>query len=1566
MASPMTTGGQPGYGWSPAPTNQPPMGNSYQSETGEMGVQVRPMALKVHYTFDKDSKINCLARLPQNLQIQTVPLDERNWIGIVDIRLCIQAIAQGSPELLAQNELDYAIYATDFSEPDTPLVGQGMMSWVMDPSLQPGASQMMDDAPKMVTGRVTKNVLGLFGNGARETLEVRLKLSESPRAGRAGTGTHGTANMGNNSNSSSNNMSQNNMMHNGMMNNNNAMPNDGAMASYSGRAGSNAPGSNAPTPTDTTEWNSFMQSNPGLGRSASISTMYQSPIMMPARPELSGFPPATQTLGMAGQGPSFDSGAQPMSYSVSRPASQAASRPNSRQSIGPSARSGSFSNIRPNLPTPLSQPSPSLGDDSGQLALSALPVDSSQAPARPPRTRPPRSRATGRPRGRPKKRPATDGNTSAAEELPTDNDANDTNDANENNETTETPDVNDTADTNDGEDAHKKKRVKTTKVDYPTRTSLDTAPDSLRVAASTNGSLRTMRPVMLEPGTVADGPVAGAHLQEYPRAPTPVPVPQGSGGGLGQQHARKIIAQKARRESMADFDSSTFPDSSYTRSVGAHSPTDSLAPSPDNYTPEDSPADIGSSPPVPRTTSYVPQSSPMPSSPPLPPMRRTQPDSGFMSGGVEGLFDDDDCMTEKDHPPPTPLDTMAPTPSMDFALPLPQSEAINAAPSPSLSQPPHAPSPPEAQPQAEKQANPQPGQPRQTTGSNGPVHIAAATSTQTATRPAKSTKRANKTGTPEQFEFKSMEPGPPELLPTTILYNPPPPPPKARGKTQRASSMVAKSNPPHLERSNSAPSCPLLPAQPAQPSQLGQPRQLPFLLPSDASNSTERTATQPPAVSKPRYKTSAQFDVPNDMKELARLLAASADNDQDAVSLIDVANVADESSKSPGQSQPVLPQQPAAEVARMIRGSSTHLALPRATAVPASDPPALPPFPLPSLPLPPMAFSEAPCPPSDIEIPNSRSNKNRVRKAAIKEKLQKAIESGQMPTFCQNCGAIETPTWRKMWTQDRDGEPEEYEFSEKPGHVTALDILERDEDGKAKKYRLVKKALSSTDDGKLWTLMLLCNPCGIWLGKCKSHRPSDRWDKDASRLSQPKGRKSRSRKPRAKGDNQPFQPTSEAYFTTDPAGPNDQEDGLAPSAPITQTMLPAAPSASVTIPESSAQSAPTPLSPSEPAQQQPETATEPSAVDNRLNQADFQAGSNQGPASTDGSASRADAGSTHSRGSGTAKSPIAVDDAFGPTRRLLFPSPRKDGVLKVLGELAVNVIGSVLGSPKPNKEDSSRFGTPKQGANANEDNDEQDDMVDLFGTPPPKTSEASARPSTPPPRSGGQGSPEFSSGPFKTPTRPTPNHRPITRSVSKTIRSGVSASGASFPKSPLMDGGLMIQRTPSKTPRSVQVGTTTRQQQRRLAAVTPGRSNHSQSQQPQISGAMQLDTVPLNLENMHFDTPFTSTLNKLLSEANDFTTGSPSHGLTELDLASLANLDSDGLAAEFSSSAGIDFGAYLDTNMVMSSSSPHKGLDKHLHQNDNENTFGGSLSFEVSESMWSDFNDAIMKEDGKQ
>src|SRR5690606_31358368 len=91
-------------------------------------------------------------------------------------RICIQAVIECSPELPGR-ENDYTIYAHDYSEPDTPLVGQGMLSAALH-SLQHG----MGGQPKMVTGLVMRNKLGLLmGNANKETLEVKLKFTETPR-----------------------------------------------------------------------------------------------------------------------------------------------------------------------------------------------------------------------------------------------------------------------------------------------------------------------------------------------------------------------------------------------------------------------------------------------------------------------------------------------------------------------------------------------------------------------------------------------------------------------------------------------------------------------------------------------------------------------------------------------------------------------------------------------------------------------------------------------------------------------------------------------------------------------------------------------------------------------------------------------------------------------------------------------------------------------------------------------------------------------------------------------------------------------------------------------------------------------------------------------------------------------------------------------------------------------------------------------------------------------------------------------------------------------------------------
>ncbi|KAI9740227.1 MAG: hypothetical protein M1834_004805 [Cirrosporium novae-zelandiae] len=140
----------------------------------EEGVSSRPMKLKILYTFDQDSKVNCLARCSQVLDVRTAFLDERTQIGVVDLKTCIQTVLNASPELVADLGNDYTVYAYDYSEEDTPLVGQGMLSRIL-------ASTDCSSTGQLITGRVSKNALGgLLSKGTQETLEVKLRLTPVP------------------------------------------------------------------------------------------------------------------------------------------------------------------------------------------------------------------------------------------------------------------------------------------------------------------------------------------------------------------------------------------------------------------------------------------------------------------------------------------------------------------------------------------------------------------------------------------------------------------------------------------------------------------------------------------------------------------------------------------------------------------------------------------------------------------------------------------------------------------------------------------------------------------------------------------------------------------------------------------------------------------------------------------------------------------------------------------------------------------------------------------------------------------------------------------------------------------------------------------------------------------------------------------------------------------------------------------------------------------------------------------------------------------------------------------
>ncbi|KAI8714486.1 hypothetical protein NCS52_01168400 [Fusarium sp. LHS14.1] len=1244
------------------------------NEVDESGVQVRPMGLKVHYTFDKEAKVNCLARSSQTLNVQTVPLDEKNSIGIVDLRACLLAVTECSPELAGhgnETNTDFTVYSLDYSEPDTPLVGQGMLSWALDTMRGDGGAQ----PPKMVTGRVTKNRLAVFGGGNPEILEVKLRFTVCPRVQRP-------------------------------------EPTQDMQLARSTET--------LMTPAGAAEWTSFLQSNPQIGHSAHVSRV--------ASPALSQGPPAPEVQRVA--------------------------------------------------PTP---------------------VDPATAPNQPtsrPASRSSRKRApTGRPRGRPRKKPA-EGNTSGYEDGTEGEDSgpakkktktamDTTKEANQANQTKEIKTT---------------KPVKTTKVEKTAPNPFTSGPDSLRVTASTASSLRNFRPVGL-----SNEAMTGNHLQEVPRAPTPVP----EGGPLNMPRGGPKGPKPRRESSMRQELTANLSNQIPPRPARALSPSQEDGRSPESAieTPaysEDSPQDIRSSPPVPRNASFM-QSSPPMSSPILPPMPAPVPDSTF-TDDIDDLFDEPILQPVKESRiqgrPPVPrvlesvdctgiptqvfridgpdgqdlvhiqnFNTPHPTsgpvgPQLESSLPLPMPRKNHV-------QPQTARNPPQARPQRRSPPTPPP-----TTDAPekmaSPVPVRAPCAAE-APQPQVEPQNQPCDGLDEPLLQLVRATSGPEPMPSTETNQipqgtlPPREPVSNPVKPQPRGSR-------HLNRSQSAGILPLpsIPAsEPVRPSTL-----------------SESHLAEP---------IRASTEIPTCLRR----------------------------SNSMALHLPVPASDPIGSVE-----SLEHLAMP---------------------PLPGASFPQSDALPGMPSSPPYKYKKNMVKKHAIKQKLEMAILNGEMPPFCTNCGAIETPTWRKIWVQECEGVPQHVDFKDKPGQITAIEITKRDEQNVPTAYRLVKKSLGLKDIRDAWTEQLLCNPCGIWIGKYRIHRPQDKWDNAFGPLSRRKRgsstnpNSSRAKRARTKSVSHP-NPTSEAYPATDPVGP----------------VQPSSPKQSGSIVPTKEQSGDV-------------------LMDNTLTL--------PGLDGLPKDRNRSNPGSTHSRSSrglGTANSPIEmdIDEDLGNTRRLLFSSPQKDPTIKTLGEINANVVK--VTESRQDKElavEKENVGTEVRG----EKQSEQDALEALFhsparpSTPPPKSKaqardekqseqdalealfHSPARPSTPPPKSKA----EAQTTPFKTPTRPTPSHRPITRSVSRSIR---SVRGMLSPSQQ-----ALLQKTPTKTPRSASLRRSPR----------------------------------LNVDNL-FDTPTCRTITQLLSE--------PSFDLdnSQFDFSSLPNM-------EVTQNMIVEFGNFLSTDGIMPSSPPRDG-----------------------------------------
>ena len=322
--------------------------------------------------------------------------------------------------------------------------------------------------------------------------------------------------------------------------------------------------------------------------------------------------------------------------------------------------------------------------------------------------------------------------------------------------------------------------------------------------------------------------------------------------------------------------------------------------------------------------------------------------------------------------------------------------------------------------------------------------------------------------------------------------------------------------------------------------------------------------------------------------------------------------------------------------------------------------------------------SEAGSPaPSDNEGPNGkpkgnqRSGSGAQRRKIIEQRLQASIAKGETPQYCSHCGAIETPTWRKLYVKECEGKPSPLDSAEGEGETVGVAVTHRDPITSEPTRFVIRKSMKKTKEsrpGEGFVDKMVCNPCGLWFNKFKIMRPPDKWGR---RSGTRRTRKAKSSEGGVGGEGEfgmstdGIEPQSEAFFTDqvgpDDAGEDGDEDGEGQADGADEGRK-------------------------EPQRVLPHPGRRPRA--NSLSTEELRRGHSHGQ----WNASQLDAALTRTiqsspvRFHGSQKSPIEVDELTPrPTRRLLFPSPRKDGEVKSLDDNAQVSLKAMPPSISPGK-----------------------------------------------------------------------------------------------------------------------------------------------------------------------------------------------------------------------------------------------------------------------------------------
>ncbi|KAG5517987.1 hypothetical protein PMAC_000442 [Pneumocystis sp. 'macacae'] len=138
-----------------------------------MKKQIQKAKLKILYSFDEKHQMTCLAWHENPVSVEIMSSGDlcKEKIGIVSLKTCILTIIAKSPELVLQKGNDFVIYTLDPIEDKEVFSGHGMLSWILDISLE--------------TKNNSKNVIGkikyLKINGESEVfLEIFMRLSKVP------------------------------------------------------------------------------------------------------------------------------------------------------------------------------------------------------------------------------------------------------------------------------------------------------------------------------------------------------------------------------------------------------------------------------------------------------------------------------------------------------------------------------------------------------------------------------------------------------------------------------------------------------------------------------------------------------------------------------------------------------------------------------------------------------------------------------------------------------------------------------------------------------------------------------------------------------------------------------------------------------------------------------------------------------------------------------------------------------------------------------------------------------------------------------------------------------------------------------------------------------------------------------------------------------------------------------------------------------------------------------------------------------------------------------------------